>query len=36
MPSMITASRSRPGIEAWKNAFSGHSSFRVSPSSSET
>ena len=35
-PSRITASWSRPGIGAWRNVFSGHSSFRVSPSSRET
>ena len=36
VPSRITASRPVPGISAWKNPFSGQSSFRVSPSSSET
>jgi len=36
IPSSRTASRSRPGIDAWEKAFSGHSMWRVCPSTSET
>ena len=36
IPSRMIASRSVPGIGAWKKPLSGQSSLRVSPSTSET
>jgi hypothetical protein len=36
VPMRMTASRSEPGTRAWKKPLSGHSSLRVSPSSSVT
>ena len=36
IPSSRIESRPAPGSGAWKNAFSGHSIWRVTPSTSET